>query len=54
MRVEPGKRHPDESKDGERETCKRVELDWTEVRGVAALDISVFGSGGLKLRSLAT
>jgi hypothetical protein len=34
-----------------------VEPDWTkrtEVRGVAALDISVFGRSGLKLNSLAT
>jgi hypothetical protein len=61
MRFERGKRRRTKARGEEGETCKRVETwvepdwtEWTEVRGVAALDISVFSRSGLKLKSLAT
>ena len=47
-----GKRHGTKAKAGNAEPAGRLNL--TEVRGVAAPDIPMFGCGGLKLESLAT
>ena len=47
-----GKRRGTKAKAGNAEPAGRLNL--TEVRGVAAPDISMFGRSGLKLKSLAT
>src|SRR5690242_20715491 len=58
MRVERGKTHRTTANEQERGACSGVEpssnrfgLERTEVRGVAAPDISMFGCGGLKLNT---